>query len=85
MSLRQKLQIADGTALFGMVLALLGAEADLGTAVCIFGCAILFIGTFMIYRWKRCPSCKNFLGRDKPDFCPHCGSKIDYDAKPQKR
>ncbi len=81
MSLKQKLQLAEGMVFFGIVLGLLGAYADSGVAVCLLGLGVLLAGTFLLFRWKRCPECGDFLGRDNADYCPHCGKKIDYDAK----
>ena len=44
---------------------------------------LLYIGYFVIIAalifyllFYRCHTCGRFLGRDKSEYCPHCGSEV---------
>ncbi len=41
------------------------------------GFAIGFAGTVIWIIFGRCPKCGENLGRNLPEYCPHCGEKIE--------
>ena len=82
MTLRQKEYLAIGLALGGAVLGLLGARGSTGwTPVTVIAMVIVLTGLALRLKWHRCPSCGKYLGRHCPQFCPNCGSHIEYDEK----
>lgn len=82
MSLRQKMTLADILGIAGLLLVVAGVYTDGGAPATLAGLAALCGGVFLMFRWKRCPSCGAFLGRSSlPKFCPGCGKEIDADAK----
>ncbi len=45
------------------------------------GLGLMIAALIMQFKWWRCPHCHVYFGRlPNPNFCPHCGEKIDYDA-----
>ena len=40
-------------------------------------CMVLLAAIFVVYLlYIRCPPCGEHLGRDRGEFCPHCGKKL---------
>lgn len=41
--------------------------------------SIIIVIACLIFNFKhnRCPHCKTFFYRIAPEYCPHCGEKID--------
>lgn len=38
---------------------------------------ILLLAVLVVYFvFLRCPACGRLLGRDRGEFCPHCGAKL---------
>ena len=87
LSLRQKMRIANGLLAATVVLLFMGmAFGDRGLfqgGILIKGAiGALLVGLPLNLAWWKCPHCKTYLGRTSyPTYCPHCGEKIDYDAK----
>ncbi len=62
-------------------------EFDVPGAGFAFGFALLLLGVYagLSIEWGNCPHCHKSLRRTyHPQFCPHCGTKIDYDAKSEE-
>ncbi len=80
LSLRQKIRVIWGMAGLTFVLIfLIPLTKDLWLLLPAIGCAIAVI--FLNQKWWRCPKCGKWLGRDRGEYCQHCGGKIDYDGK----
>lgn len=80
LSLRQKRRVIGG--LLGLVIALTILCITLERSwydLVVMGGAVA--GIILNFVWWRCPSCGGWLGRDRGEYCRHCGKKIDYDAK----
>ena len=62
----------------GALIALLGTvgEPD-STVLCVIGILLMLGGCVFRVVFYRCPSCGAYLGRGLPEYCPHCGAKID--------
>ncbi len=83
-SLRQRMRFSNGIGLVGLVLLAIGCMFNDRAVLlpCVLGIALLFTSLILINIWWHCPHCHRGLGRvSYPNFCPHCGEKIDYDAK----
>lgn len=87
LSLRQKQGIVRW--LLGLMLGLLIMEVAFGDRGLFSGSwilkgpiiALFATAVFLLFKWWRCPKCRKLLGRNTGSYCPHCGEKIDYDAK----
>lgn len=78
MTLKQKELVSAAVLIAGLLLMLIGGES---IWVLLPGLAVSLGSVVLWKRWWRCPSCGQFLGRTKGQYCPHCGKEIDYDAK----
>ena len=41
------------------------------------GAVVGFAGLFVWIIYGKCPKCKKHLGRTMPEYCPHCGERIE--------
>ncbi len=83
-SLRQKRRIMNGMFVAG--LPLFGVAVMFNDRVLwlpfFVGLGMMITALALQFKWWRCPCCHTYLDRlFNPNFCPHCGEKIDYDAK----
>ena len=76
LSLRQK-EYVDAAILIAGILIMLAGHGILVLA----GTLVTFGALALHIYWWRCHHCGQFLGRDKGEYCQHCGKKIDYDKK----
>ena len=62
----------------GALVAFLGTvgEPD-STALCVIGILLMLGGCVFRVVFFRCPSCGACLDRGMPEYCHHCGAKID--------
>ena len=78
LSLREKMWVTRGVLILGLLM-LFAIPVSLWflllATVCVIGGAI-FSSTQI-----RCPHCGKWLGRELGEYCIHCGTMIDYDAK----
>ena len=84
LTLRWKNRIMNGMIVAAMLLIAVSRSFNDRVQKVLLLIAIGLVVTDMalIIRWWRCPSCGTYLGRTShPTYCPHCGEKIDYDAK----
>lgn len=44
------------------------------------GIAFAVVGTAVWIIFGRCRNCGYFLGRTGDRYCPHCGTKIDWES-----
>lgn len=79
MTLRQKEYAAAAVVIAGLVLVFLRGGSVPGLLA---GLAVSLGGLALDRVWARCPACGRYLGRDRRDYCPSCGEKIDWDGKP---
>ena len=65
----------------GALAALLGivGEPD-SAALCVTGILVMLGGCVFRILFFRCPSCGAYLDRGMPEYCHHCGTKIDDEA-----
>ena len=62
----------------GALVALLGTVGEPDSpALCVTGILLLFGSVVFRVVFYRCQSCGTYLGRGLPEYCPHCGAKID--------
>lgn len=78
--LRAVKNIMDALAV-GVILVTLAAgliQTPAAVAVCCV-IAVVFAAALVILSLKfwRCPSCGRWLGRDVPQYCPHCGKPLE--------
>ena len=84
LSLRQKMRLTGGILVTGVaVAAISGMFHGWGPILSIVLLMILLVVEFALkLKWWRCPHCHAGLGYYRYyTYCPHCGEKIDYDAK----
>ena len=43
----------------------------------VIGIVIIAVGLIQIAIFFRCPYCNRSFDRTIPEYCPHCGNKID--------
>ena len=78
LSLREKIWVTRGLMILGFLM-LLASPVFLwflaAAAVCVIG------GAIFSAKQVCCPRCGKWLGREIGEYCTHCGTKIDFDAK----
>lgn len=57
------------------LLCAFGYIADIAL-FCYIGFIAIILALVFCLLFYRCHACGKFLGRDKVEYCPHCGSKI---------
>ena len=79
LTLRQK-EYVDAAILAAGILIMLAGR--IGPVMLLLVGFLAMLGAVVLHMcWWRCPHCGQFLGRDKGEYCQHCGKKIDYDKK----
>lgn len=73
---QQVKKLTEGAAIFAVVLALLGYWLDLAFLAVIGLLLMIATGVFHAVLY-RCPACGKYLGRDRGNFCRHCGARLD--------
>ena len=43
----------------------------------IIGFVVVLSGLVLDFLYNKCPHCGKHMGRNRGDFCPNCGRKID--------
>ncbi len=61
--------------IIGLVIILLGNVVE-NILVSLIGFVVITSALILYLLLYRCHNCGKFLGRDKAEYCPHCGSEV---------
>lgn len=69
--------------LVGAAVAMVGVWGYENAYAALVGMGLVLLSAVVWWVFYRCPQCHEQLGRENPQYCPHCGAWLSDEPEPE--